>query len=58
MIKPLADTKEAEHPTDKRADACITWSIQLWLGSKPYWLFNCAIGKLSKVHMPSLANTE
>ncbi len=55
ITSPWGDTMLAEQPWASRTEAARTFSNQLASGSKPYFAFTAATGKLSKVHMPSSA---
>jgi hypothetical protein len=51
-------TTDAEQPVERRTAAPRMWSSHAWSMCVPYLAFTAAIGKLSKVHMPSSANAE
>src|SRR5438046_10078167 len=53
--RPAGDTKEAEQPPAIRTAACCAWSTHSRAGARPYLSFNCALGRLSGVHIPSTA---
>src|SRR5205823_9478506 len=54
-IRPPPETKLAEQPPVNRTDAARTLSSQDCSGAQPYAARTFAVGKASKVHMPSSA---
>ena len=50
-----AEAKEVEQPPAMRAAECITLFTQASSGVKPYFWARVALGRLSRVHMPSMA---
>src|SRR5262249_21094924 len=57
ITSPSGETKLPEHPSARRTLDRRTWSSQAWSGENPCVFWTRALGKVSKVHIPSSART-
>src|SRR5262249_20206464 len=55
ITSPSGETKLPEHPCPSRTEESRTWSSHDWSGSNPYDFCTAALGKFSKVLIPSSA---